>query len=442
MSQLNRLFRFVTRIGVKENMSLAEQAKIIKLNQVYLLSVPACILDSLVGADSPYYVLITAIIGSLFLFSLLFHHLGMYDFAGFYSNFVFGLLCTILGICFNGELGSEYYIFVALFVIQLQFYQSKSYYANLLTVISFVLFLSCKIVNHFPHQHLPIPKYAFAIQVQNIVMVFLFLIYLMYEYRNLIRAYQQEIEKQNHVLAEQKMTLMEQKAALIDSNQIKDQLFSIIGHDLNKPLASVKGMITLLSNNLLTEDEASLYLKKLENMLDTTDLTLKNLLEWGMQHKQELKAEIVPLFIYAEQNIQLLKGNAEQKNINIINNIPKNALLFANRHQLSFILRNLIANAIKFTRFDGEICLFVKESEDFFEICVQDNGIGIKSEYLPQLFNLDKRFSTLGTARESGTGLGLPLCKQFIEANGGQLHIWSEEGIGSIFSFTMPKNAS
>jgi signal transduction histidine kinase len=432
MNKLNQLFQRVTHIGVKENMSLAEQAKIIKLNKAYLLSVPACVLDSLVGADSPSYVLITSIIGSLFLFSLLFHHLGKYDFAGFYSNFMFGLLCAILAICFNGELGSEYYIFVALFVIQLQFYQSKSHYAAILTLISFVLFLSCKIINHFPHWHLPIPKYAFAIQVQNIVMVFLFLIYLMYEYRNLILTYQQEIEKQNKALAEQ-------KAALLDSNQIKNQLFSIIGHDLNKPLASVKGMITLLSGKLLTEEEESKYLKKLENMLDSADLTLKNLLEWGMQHQKEQKLEITSISVYVAQNIRLLLANAEQKNIKVVNEVSENVFVFVDKHQLSFVLRNLIANAIKFTHLGGEICIFTREIGDYWEICVRDNGIGIKSEYLSQLFNMNKRFSTLGTASESGTGLGLPLCKQFVEVNGGLLNIWSEEEKGSIFSFTLPK---
>jgi len=434
MNKLNRLFHLITRIGVKESMSLAEQAKIVKLNKTYLLSVPACILDSFVGSDSPYYVIITAIIGSLFLLSLLFHHFGKYDFASFYSNCVFAILCAILGICFKGELGSEYYIFVAFFVIQLQFYQSKSYYAVSLMIICFVLFLGCNIINHFPHPHLPIPKYAFIIQIQNIVMVFLFLVYLMYEYRGLIRNYLEEIEEQNKVLAQQ-------KTALVDSNQIKDQLFSIIGHDLNKPLASVKGMITLLSEKLLSEEETSLYLKKLETMLDTTDLTLRNLLEWGMQHNQEQKTEMFAISIYVEQNIKLLQGNAEQKNIKISNYVPKNMFVFANKHQLSFILRNLIANAIKFTPKGGNIKVFTQESEDFFEVFVQDNGIGIKEQYLSQLFNMNKRFSTLGTARESGTGLGLPLCKQFVEANGGKLNIQSEEGKGSIFSFTLPKRS-
>lgn len=432
MKQLKALYYKIINIGVRPDMLFDEKKQLVKLNKVYLLAIPASILACVPSLDSFWFVFISLSIGVAIQFCLLFHYWGWYRFANIYLNLVFNILCSILAVGFHGTLGSEYYLFVDILIIQLQFKWNKPYSRIVLSVIVCFLFISIKFINHFDHIHFPIPKYAFYILMQNIVVVFFFIMYLMHEYAVLIQNYQSEIETQNETLAQKTRDL-------IDSNQIKDQLFSIIGHDLNKPLASLKGFISLMSEDLLTKEEQKKCLIQLESLLESTDFTLKNLLEWGMQNKKESSSDKLSVMFYAEQNIRLLQGNATQKNIQIINDVTRNACVFADRHQFSFILRNLLANAIKFTHQNGKIRIFTEEKKNEWQIFVEDNGVGIKAAHLPKLFRMDNRFSTLGTAKESGTGLGLPLCNEFVEVNRGKMSVESEEGKGSIFSFTIPK---
>ncbi|MFN0202123.1 MAG: sensor histidine kinase [Bacteroidia bacterium] len=432
MYQIRNFIYTLTRLGVRPDLPMHEQERIIKLNKVYLLTIPACILGSLWSFDSLWFVAISLSISLFMQVSLLFHHLGWYKTANLYANITFDVLCSVLAIAFNGTTGTENYLFVSIFTVQMQYHFRKDISRSMLCIIIFALFVLVKIINHFPHPSLPIPQYAFVIYIQNVITIFFLILFLMHEYQTLVENYQQKIEEQNNVLAVKKL-------ALETSNHVKDKLFSIIGHDLKKPLASVRGMITLLSQKLLSPEQEEKSLQQLLVLLDASDLTLKNLLDWGIEQQSEGKREAVDVYEYAEQNCQLYQSVAEQKNIRLLNHIPQGLYVSMNRHQLDFILRNLINNALKFTHLDGEVRIYIEDRDDQWAIAVADNGIGIKEEYLDKLFNLSKRFTTKGTAKESGTGLGLPLCKQFIEDNKGQLLIQSEEGKGSIFWVIMKK---
>jgi len=137
--------------------------------------------------------------------------------------------------------------------------------------------------------------------------------------------------------------------------------------------------------------------------------------------------------------IELLNESAHQKSITIIKELPRNLLVFADKAMLSTILRNLITNAIKFTRPGGQINILADKKPDDIMISIADNGIGIKKETLGRLFRIDENTTTLGTQNEKGTGLGLILCKEFIEKHGGKIWVESEVGKGSTFSFNIPK---
>lgn len=432
MSILKSIFERIFQIGVLETMLEHEKERIIKLNKLYLLTIPACIMGSVWSFDSLWFVVISMSICVFMQFCLLFHYLGWYRFANFYANLVFNLLCSVLAIVFNGATGTENYLFVDIIAIQLQYHKSKGNERIVLSIIVFVLYVLIKLINWFPHFSLPIPKYALVILMQNIVTIFLLIMYLMQEYLTLIQNYQSEIETQNRVLATQ-------KTELIATNQLKDQLFSIIGHDLNKPLVSIKGILNLISEDFLTKDEQQKYLNQLTKMLDITGLTLKNLLDWGLHHNKALQTEIVSIYPSVQQNIQLLSQIAEEKQIHISNEVDASVKVLADPNHVSFVLRNLLANALKFTHKKGQVVIYAEDEGAFWRISVKDNGIGINEQYLNKLFNLEKRFSTLGTEKESGTGLGLPLCQKFISENGGNLRVESKEGRGSIFSFTLPK---
>ena len=136
-----------------------------------------------------------------------------------------------------------------------------------------------------------------------------------------------------------------------------------------------------------------------------------------------------------------LQGQADKKNIIVLDDISENELIFADKNMLATVLRNLISNAIKFTSNGGSIIISSKKQENsnFLEISVEDTGVGIPKNTIDDLFRIDKNTSTRGTEDETGTGLGLILCKEFVEKHNGKIWIESEEGKGSTFLFTIPK---
>jgi signal transduction histidine kinase len=138
------------------------------------------------------------------------------------------------------------------------------------------------------------------------------------------------------------------------------------------------------------------------------------------------------------ESLELLKGAALKKNIKIDVISEEEISIYADVNMFSTVFRNLVANAIKFTNENGIISVFIKRKEDFCEITVKDNGVGISEEDIGKIFRIDSKHKTLGTKGEKGTGLGLILCKEFVEKNGGEITVKSEVGEGSEFSFTLP----
>src|SRR5678816_4686625 len=140
----------------------------------------------------------------------------------------------------------------------------------------------------------------------------------------------------------------------------------------------------------------------------------------------------------SQEVFNLLKSQAELKNIKLVNNIRKNAIVIAQKDMIQLVLRNLVSNAIKFTPVNGCVQIGLENGDDLLEVYVKDSGIGLSPEHLEKISH-NEYFTTRGTSSEKGTGLGLMLCKEFLTKNNGALYITSEEGIGSRFSFTLQK---
>ena len=141
--------------------------------------------------------------------------------------------------------------------------------------------------------------------------------------------------------------------------------------------------------------------------------------------------------------VSLFSATSQEKKINISTNIDQNFYIFADYNMIHTVLRNLISNAIKFTREDGLICISAQETnKNLLEIHISDNGIGMDEEDLQKIFRIDTKFSNLGTANEKGTGLGLILCRELIEKNGGTISVESKKDVGTTFRFTLPKFVS
>jgi len=237
--------------------------------------------------------------------------------------------------------------------------------------------------------------------------------------------------------------LRESEQRLKELNATKDRLFSIIGHDLRGPIGGFKSLIQLLISGYDLSNSKQLLeiLKVIHKTANSTYDLLENLLEWAKSQQNEIvfNPEKIELKDLVFNIMNLFSEVILNKEINIVNEIPDDQFLVADKNMLSTVLRNLISNAIKFTPNGKSIKISVANIGDNIKISVQDEGTGIQEEDLPKLFNSLSPLSTYGTQGEKGSGLGLLLCKDFVERHTGIIEVNSIWGGGSTFSFTLPQ---
>jgi signal transduction histidine kinase len=230
---------------------------------------------------------------------------------------------------------------------------------------------------------------------------------------------------------------------LQESNIAKDKFFSIISHDLRSPIGSVQSLIEVLLENMeiFSEEEVKKSISTIGDTVSNAYNLLNNMLLWAQNHRNkiEFSPQVISLKTLVDEVVQVEQIDADKKNIKIIKNIGENIKVKADIDMLSTVFRNLISNAIKFTFKDGIIQI---SSADYNQIVTQvsinDNGVGIPNNKIDKLFKIDEASSTTGTDNEKGTGLGLILCKEFVERNGGKIWVESKIAKGITFSFTIP----
>jgi len=229
-----------------------------------------------------------------------------------------------------------------------------------------------------------------------------------------------------------------------DLNATKDKFFSIIAHDLRSPFNGLIGASDLLIQSFEgLEKEIIIDLIRSMNIASRNAFNLlNNLLEWSRSQtgRIEWDPNITDISIIIRENRLLLKHNAEEKNISLVSEIQDNTFVYADEYMINTVIRNLITNALKYSRNGEEVRISSKDTGDFLEISVSDKGIGIKPENIGKLFRIDIHHTTKGTANEQGTGLGLILCKEFVEKHNGKIWVESELGKGATFRFTLPKS--
>ncbi len=249
--------------------------------------------------------------------------------------------------------------------------------------------------------------------------------------------------RQERELIEKTAQIQSKTEELIKLNSIKDRIFSIVSHDLRAPLKSLATLLKFADDNDLTRDDLAKYLKNIRKNIDSLNLTLENILVWSTNQLNGVKSsvELIDIRSLIQDKIALYTPQAAEKQLAIQNNIQQRLLVYVDKHQLSFILRNLINNAIKFTEKQGKIEINATHlDDDNTLISVSDSGIGMQAEAIAALLNKSEIFSSYGTENEKGTGLGLMLCKEYIEHNGGRLTIISEPGKGTTIQFTVRNN--
>ncbi|MGY2133196.1 tetratricopeptide repeat-containing sensor histidine kinase [Hymenobacter sp. HD11105] len=247
-------------------------------------------------------------------------------------------------------------------------------------------------------------------------------------------------QRLNALLKQQNIAIQAQRDELGLLNRTKNTLFSVISHDLRSPLGSLYSMLSLLNMGALPPERLAVHSERLSRMLDTTLRLLDNLLNWSAAQMagEATRPEPVYLDEVVEETLSLLLSDAERKKIYLLNQVQEPLVAHADLNMIRLILRNLVSNAIKFTPDSGTVTVAAQRLGTMWEITVTDSGLGIATADRQKIFGQGGPHSTLGTAHEKGTGLGLLLCKDFVERNGGELTFESEVGRGTAFRFTLP----
>ncbi len=257
-----------------------------------------------------------------------------------------------------------------------------------------------------------------------------------------LESQKKRVELLNQDLLESNIKLKKSEENLIESNKAKDKFFSIISHDLRSPFATIISFANLLSKDLdkFSREELSEMVEEFSRSVEQINNLLENLLQWSRSQTGKIKnnAEILKFNDIVDDTLSLFTSLLKEKNLTVNKDIDKDLVVWADRNMTYTILRNLISNAIKYSYPGQQISIITKKQGDFVEIQVVDQGIGISEENQKKLFHLESTQSTFGTNYEKGSGLGLVLCKEFVEKLGGDIRVVSKENHGSTFIFTLP----
>lgn len=246
----------------------------------------------------------------------------------------------------------------------------------------------------------------------------------------------------NTMLYEKNRKLVDSENNLKEINATKDKFFSIIAHDLKNPFGSFKNGLEMLDDSYdhFSEDERKAFLAELRQSSQYLYNLLENLLTWSSSQrgKIDFNPELSNFTLIIKSNVDFLELNAKKKNIALVFEQKEEFCAVFDPNMMLTVARNLISNAIKFTPHGGIIVISARRKGNMIEAIVKDNGVGISQENVKKLFRIDKTHTSLGTDSERGTGLGLILCKEFINLHNGNIWVESELGKGSEFHFTFP----
>ena len=261
-----------------------------------------------------------------------------------------------------------------------------------------------------------------------------------------IRNYRKEyksnviLQEKNQEIQQQKEEIQSQAEQLTHLNLTKDKLFSIVSHDLRSPLNSLRSALDLLESQNLSPTDFQRISLDLRKNVDAVHGTLENLLQWAYTQMKGIRTQkqSIDLKEIADEIIFLYHTIAKDKEVNIVNWIPDKTLAYADKNQIRLVIRNLVGNALKFTQAGGKIRLNAEDKGTQIIFSVADTGVGMSEKEIEKLFYTHTHFTKRGTSNEKGTGLGLLLCKEFVNNNGGEIWARSTQEAGSVFYFSLP----
>lgn len=420
---LTQFFRWIANIGITDTISFYEKKKTQLLNLAVACGVPANFYFAIINFSEGRSTL--AII-NLCLMTGAFAILLINSYQKFFlARMVLSCLASVLfsASAFFFRNGGEYFLLVNVVIIVIYFNEKKFLIG--FTIANILLFIGLKIFLNGPvvYDEVPFSRVLFNLIWAVITMV---LALLFFKHEQL--SYQQQVEEKNHELEE--------------LNNTKEKLFSIIAHDLRSPIGQLKASLDLVNKEYITPEQFLPMAGKLSAQVDQLHSTLDNLLRWSISQFQGIQA--VPEYVSLEEiigqkSILFLKQSIERKNIEL-HSEGLQQKVWADPDHLMLIFRNLVANAIKYSYQDGKIHIRAYQKGNKVIVEIADNGMGMTADVQESVFSSVTMVSSTGTSNEKGTGLGLKLCKEFIEKNKGEIWLKSEPGKGSTFYVSIPAN--
>lgn len=272
------------------------------------------------------------------------------------------------------------------------------------------------------------------------IALLLLLIFVMGRVRVIQKRANQVLEIKNRAIEQQKEEMETQAESLQQLNRLKSKLFSVISHDIRGPIANLQSLLELVTNRGMEPEEFLAISDKLKQNLDVTQRTLENLLNWSLSQMDGIKTELerVEIKSLLDETCRLMDEVAKRKDVTVENTTKDPIYVVADPNQIQLILRNLIHNAIKFSKTDGHVLISATTEGSRCFVQVKDFGIGMTKVEIGMILASQEYFTRAGTQQEKGTGLGLLLCKEFIMRHGGILNIESFPGKETTVSFTLP----
>jgi signal transduction histidine kinase len=447
-------FRWLRSIGIVEKMNYYEKRKLGIFNQLNFFQLLTGLLIPILGClhkdQLPFRAwLLTCLPSIISISALLFNYRKKHQAAllcyfmlyPFFTGFVY-----LQGMNAGIELNFILYGVLAVFFLQDMGYML---FAVALSMINyFVLAVMLSYFRYDVHHENKLLFFANHLISLSFIFYGLYLIKkenASYQFRLLLK--QKILQKKNREIVEQKAIIDEkvrllemQTRELVELNTLKTKLFSVVSHDLRSPMYALRNLFKNMHQKNVPAEEVKAMVPDVLMDLNYSIGLMENLLQWSKMQMQSgaAKPEELDVSKMINEVLQLMRLQAEAKQIFIENKNNSPVYVYADKDMVNLILRNLVSNAIKFTPNQGYIEIGVNEVASFVEVYVQDTGVGMSKDAIRQISE-SSFYTTKGTASESGTGLGLMLCKEFLQKSGGQMHIESQPGKGSVFSFTLPR---
>ncbi|CAN5399949.1 ATP-binding protein [soil metagenome] len=266
------------------------------------------------------------------------------------------------------------------------------------------------------------------------------LIFLLFQVYLLANHYAKAFKNLETVNLNLEKMVTERTSQLTTANAVKDRLLSVMSHDIKSPLNSLRGILQIYNKGSITQQEFGQLARHIENDLSKTNLLVENIVYWTASQLKgvQLRREKFDLSMLIEEILQLFQTIASNKKVVIKHNVERGFTIFFDRNILNFVIRNLVANAMKFSFEGGEINVLASREKGQLQIQIRDQGVGMDEATVHDLLRPDRLVSATGTGNEKGTGLGVALCLDYLQKAGGQLSVESVLGMGSIFTISLP----